>query len=186
MMIVCFANGGTLSGVLLLISIIITNPLILDKIPKLKWKATVPISIVLLFVSAGVSPDFSDDTINTNNPQIDETTTTTSITTTTATEISTEITTTTTTIETTVITEPSTTTTVITSIETTQEITTIQETELQEIEEPQQNDSQSITVYITPTGKKYHYSSNCGNGTYIPVSLDEAISKSYEPCKKCF
>lgn len=307
MMIAGFANGGTFSGILLLISIIITNPLILDKIPKLNWKATAPISIVLFFISIFTFPTNSNNDTITANQQIEETnTTSTSVventTTAETTEISTEITTTsivTTTIETTITTEPITTIMETTqskleeptehnssayvdylyykakqdiktvnqdealeyiksnidnifnsneimekcmyygnilsifnkdtnnnneqigfytvssikyvyrgdeSIEdddtqenlnklrnllevkveiTTQEITSIQETELQEIEEPQNNDSQSITVYITPTGEKYHYDGNCGNGTYIPIDLDEAISKGYEPCKKC-
>ena len=41
------------------------------------------------------------------------------------------------------------------------------------------------TVYITPTGSKYH-SHKCGNGTYSPTSLSHAQSLGLEPCKKCF
>lgn len=47
----------------------------------------------------------------------------------------------------------------------------------------QQTDSR--TVYITPTGKRYHYSSSCGNGTYNATTLDKAISMGLTPCKKC-
>ncbi|MGN1478349.1 MAG: hypothetical protein ACI4XH_01160 [Acutalibacteraceae bacterium] len=40
-------------------------------------------------------------------------------------------------------------------------------------------------VYITKTGKKYHYTYPCGNGTFYECSLEEAISKGLEPCKRC-
>lgn len=43
----------------------------------------------------------------------------------------------------------------------------------------------SSTVYITPTGKKYHYDSNCNGGNYNPTDLDTAKSMGLEPCKKC-
>lgn len=41
------------------------------------------------------------------------------------------------------------------------------------------------TVYITKTGKKYHYANPCGKGTYYPCSLAEAQSRGLEPCGKC-
>ena len=42
------------------------------------------------------------------------------------------------------------------------------------------------TVYIAPkSGKKYHYKSQCGNGKYVSISIDEAKAKGYTPCKKC-
>lgn len=47
----------------------------------------------------------------------------------------------------------------------------------------QQNNQE--TVLITPTGKKYHNHA-CGNGSYIPVTLQEAISRGLTPCEKCF
>ncbi len=47
------------------------------------------------------------------------------------------------------------------------------------------NPENSRTVYITETGKKYHYENPCGNGTYFSVSLSEAKSLGLEPCKKC-
>lgn len=45
--------------------------------------------------------------------------------------------------------------------------------------------SNSITVYITETGSKYHRS-NCGSlrNSKIPISLDKAL-KSYAPCQLC-
>lgn len=49
-------------------------------------------------------------------------------------------------------------------------------------EEETQNNS--VTVYITPTGKKYHYSKSCAGKNASPISLDDA-ELSYDPCKKC-
>lgn len=50
---------------------------------------------------------------------------------------------------------------------------------------PQQNQTNSRTVYITPTGKKYYYDNNCNGGTYIPSTLAEAQAMGLTPCKKC-
>lgn len=41
------------------------------------------------------------------------------------------------------------------------------------------------TVYITPTGKRYHYRSTCGGKNSKSTSLDSAINSGYTPCKKC-
>ena len=46
---------------------------------------------------------------------------------------------------------------------------------------PRQN---GRTVYITPTGKKYHYSSSCAGKNAIETTEQEA-SRNYGPCKKC-
>ena len=46
------------------------------------------------------------------------------------------------------------------------------------------NDKSRI-VYITETGKKYHYENPCGRGTYYPITLGEAEAKGLEPCGKC-
>lgn len=40
-------------------------------------------------------------------------------------------------------------------------------------------------IYITRTGKKYHYDDSCNGGTYIESSLDKAIKLRLTPCKKC-
>lgn len=45
--------------------------------------------------------------------------------------------------------------------------------------------SNTVTVYITKTGKKYHYSDTCNGGTYIPSTLSEATSRGLTPCNKC-
>ena len=41
------------------------------------------------------------------------------------------------------------------------------------------------TVYITKTGTKYHYDCNCGNNTYISVTLADALKLNLTPCEKC-
>lgn len=41
------------------------------------------------------------------------------------------------------------------------------------------------TVYITPTGKRYHLISTCGGKNSTSTSLDSAINSGYTPCKKC-
>lgn len=55
----------------------------------------------------------------------------------------------------------------------------------QEQQQNQQSQQNSRTVYVTPTGKKYHYDNNCNGGTYIESTLDEALSMGLTPCKKC-
>lgn len=47
------------------------------------------------------------------------------------------------------------------------------------------NPPTSRTVYITPTGKRYHFDSNCNGGTYIPSTLQEALRRGLTPCNKC-
>ncbi len=41
------------------------------------------------------------------------------------------------------------------------------------------------TVYVTKTGKRYHYDSNCNGGTYTESTLSAAKSKGLTTCKKC-
>lgn len=43
----------------------------------------------------------------------------------------------------------------------------------------------SRTIYITRTGKRYHYDSHCNGGTYYASTLEEALSRGLTPCKKC-
>lgn len=40
-------------------------------------------------------------------------------------------------------------------------------------------------VYITRTGSKYHYDSNCNGGTYWEVPYETATGMGLEPCSKC-
>ncbi len=43
----------------------------------------------------------------------------------------------------------------------------------------------SFTVYVTPTGKRYHYSSTCGGKNSSPSTLEKAKAMGLTPCKKC-
>lgn len=55
----------------------------------------------------------------------------------------------------------------------------------QQQQQNQQSQSNGRTVYVTPTGKRYHYDNHCNDGTYIPSTLAEARAKGLTPCKKC-
>jgi len=41
------------------------------------------------------------------------------------------------------------------------------------------------TVYVTKTGKRYHYDSTCNGGTYYASTLQKAQSRGLTPCNKC-
>lgn len=51
-------------------------------------------------------------------------------------------------------------------------------------EEPAET-NEARTIYVTPTGKRYHYDPNCNGGTYIKSTLAEAQRRGLTPCKKC-
>lgn len=40
-------------------------------------------------------------------------------------------------------------------------------------------------IYVTETGKKYHYNGTCNGGTYYEATLAEADGRGLEPCDKC-
>ena len=40
-------------------------------------------------------------------------------------------------------------------------------------------------IYVTKTGKKYHYDSTCNGGTYWDVPYATAIGFGLQPCDKC-
>lgn len=40
-------------------------------------------------------------------------------------------------------------------------------------------------IYVTKTGKKYHFSGTCNGGTYYEATLAEAMGRGLEPCDKC-
>lgn len=46
-------------------------------------------------------------------------------------------------------------------------------------------DDSARTVYVTRTGKKYHYSSTCNGGTYTASTLSRALARGLTPCNKC-
>ena len=70
--------------------------------------------------------------------------------------------------------------------ETIEELTDVTEPkqEVTVIEPEKETVDNGITVYITPSGKKYHYSSSCAGKNAIEKSLDD-VKNSYGPCKKC-
>lgn len=41
------------------------------------------------------------------------------------------------------------------------------------------------TIYVTKTGKRYHYDSTCNGGTYYASTLQNALARGLTPCKKC-
>lgn len=50
---------------------------------------------------------------------------------------------------------------------------------------PSAPNSNSVKIYITPTGKRYHYDSKCNGGTYNESTLDKAKELGLTPCSKC-
>lgn len=40
-------------------------------------------------------------------------------------------------------------------------------------------------IYVTETGKRYHYSGTCNGGTYYEATLAEAMGRGLTPCDKC-
>lgn len=55
----------------------------------------------------------------------------------------------------------------------------------EETSSDEQNQISSRTVYVTKTGKKYHYSSTCNGGKYYSSTLSEAKARGLTPCSKC-
>lgn len=45
--------------------------------------------------------------------------------------------------------------------------------------------TQGNKIYVTKTGKKYHYDPNCNGGTYYESTLEDAKSRGLTPCSKC-
>lgn len=88
---------------------------------------------------------------------------------------------------TTVTTTESTTTnrTTTTKLATTTKKTTVKAATTKKIVTTTQQHKVSRTVYITPTGKRYHFKSTCGGKNSFGVELDNAIRQGYTPCKKC-
>lgn len=135
---------------------------------KTGWNKTVKIIIsvifALLIIIGLMTPG---DSGNTNNETIAV-----GVTTQTTTEPETTETTATT-ATTTTTTETTTTTTTTTTGTTTKETTTEQTTK-----------DNSRTVYITPTGEKYHYSKACAGKNAMERTYNE-VKDRYDPCKKC-
>lgn len=59
------------------------------------------------------------------------------------------------------------------------------EKEITEMLETTEADSADRIVYITKTGKKYHYSYNCSDVDFYECTLSEALEMGLEPCGSC-
>ena len=51
--------------------------------------------------------------------------------------------------------------------------------------QPEQAGPKSRTVYVTKSGKCYHYDRHCNGATYYESDLDTALAQGLSPCKKC-
>lgn len=51
--------------------------------------------------------------------------------------------------------------------------------------EPSAPTAENRVVYVTKTGKHYHYSDTCNGGTYYPSTLSSALKSGLTPCDKC-
>lgn len=40
-------------------------------------------------------------------------------------------------------------------------------------------------IYVTKTGKRYHYDNHCNGGTYYLSTLSDALARGLTPCNKC-
>ena len=89
----------------------------------------------------------------------------------------TKLTTTTTTKKTTTTTKPTTTTTKKTTTTTKQTTTKKTTTE--------RHTEAGRTIYVTKSGKRYHYDSTCNGGTYYESTLQDALDRGLTPCNKC-
>lgn len=68
--------------------------------------------------------------------------------------------------------------------ETTTAETTTKETTTRETTTEETTKDNSRTVYITPSGSKYHYSKSCAGDNAMERTLNE-VKDAYDPCKKC-
>ena len=48
-----------------------------------------------------------------------------------------------------------------------------------------ENKNKSATVYIAPTGKRWHYLPTCAGKNATATTIAEAESLNLTPCKKC-
>ena len=44
---------------------------------------------------------------------------------------------------------------------------------------------EQTTVYVTPSGTKYHYKQNCAGEAATQIQKDTALQNGYAPCAKC-
>ena len=46
-------------------------------------------------------------------------------------------------------------------------------------------ETDGVTVYVTPSGTKYHLDPDCGGENSAPTTLEKATQSGKTPCKKC-
>jgi len=46
-------------------------------------------------------------------------------------------------------------------------------------------DPNGKVIYITDTGRKYHYDNHCNGGTYYPGTWEQVQRRNLTPCKRC-
>ena len=54
-----------------------------------------------------------------------------------------------------------------------------------EVNSSENTETSSKTVYITPSGKRWHLNENCAGKNAMATTLEKAEEKSLTPCKKC-
>ena len=54
-----------------------------------------------------------------------------------------------------------------------------------EVNSLENTETSSKTVYITPSGKRWHLNENCAGKNATATTLEKAEEKSLTPCKKC-
>lgn len=62
--------------------------------------------------------------------------------------------------------------------------TTTEETTTEAATEEETTKDNSRTVYVTPSGEKYHFSKECAGKNAMERTLNE-VKGTYDPCKKC-
>ncbi len=55
----------------------------------------------------------------------------------------------------------------------------------EETKEPIAIDPNTVTVYVTKTGSKYHLSKSCAGDNASGISLIDAVGEGYTPCRNC-
>lgn len=186
----CRTKLYTVNDALIIVLLIFFFPaglyLMWDKTNWSKKAKAIISGIIAVFVVFLIIGSFSsNENSDVNKPATSITTTmqTTQPTSETAPETATDVTTTQTTTETTTQTTTKKATTTTTKQTATKAAITTSTTKKQTTAAAQNQNS--MGVYRTPSGKRYHYISTCGGKNSYSVSLDEAKAAGLTPCQKC-
>lgn len=55
----------------------------------------------------------------------------------------------------------------------------------EDAQQTQTSTQNTLTVYATPSGKRYHLDSTCSGGNGREITWDEVAARGLTPCKKC-